>query len=194
VEARGRGEAGLDERCESESHGGDVAAGHGDALRVGQCFALLRAVGGEQFGQSVGPGALVVGAVELLPGGSADEPVVGGEVDDEGVRARLLELGGDRPGLTVRQRQDDDIVAGDHLGGGLLDHKFGESGKMGLMSAECLAHGRMSAHRCDVQMGVSAQQPEDLSPGVSGGTGDGNTEIVHMYNYTSTLNYMQEAS
>src|SRR5699024_7338538 len=178
------------ERCEAEGHGGDVAAGHGDALRVGQCFALLRAVGGEQLGQAVGPGALVVGAVEPLPRSGTDEPVVGGEVDDEGVRTRPLELGGDRPGLTVRECEDDDVVAGEHLGGGLLDHKFGESGKMGLMSAERLAHGRMSTHRCDVQMRVSAQQPEDLSPGVSGGTGDGNTEIVHMYNYTSTLNYM----
>src|SRR5699024_7644097 len=112
----------------------------------------------------------------------------------EGVRARLLELGGDRPGLTVRQRQDDDIVADEHLGGGLLNHKFGESGKMGLMSAECLAHGRMSAHRCDVQMGGSAQQPDDLSLSVSCGTGDGNTELVHMYNNTSTFNYMQAAS
>src|SRR5699024_7618691 len=181
-------------RCEAEGHGGDVAAGHGDALRVGQCFALLRAVGGEQLGQSVGPGALVFGAVELLPRSGADEPVVGGEADDEGVRARLLELGGDRPGLTVRQRQDGDIVAAEHLGGGLLNHRVGESGKRGLVSGECVAHGRVAAHRCDVQMAVSAQQPEDLSPGVSGGTGDGNTESVHMYNYTSTLNYMQEAS
>src|SRR5699024_1254932 len=168
--------------------------GHGDALCALQRLALLAADGGEQFGQSVGPCALMLGAVELLPGGRAGQPVVGGEIDDESLRTRLLEFGGDRPGLAVRQGEDDDIVAGEHLGGGLLDHKFGESGKMGLMSAECLAHGGMSAHRCDVQMRVSTQQPEDLSPGVSGGTGDGNTEIVHMYNYTSTLNYMQEAS
>ncbi|AOP54131.1 hypothetical protein BLSMQ_2425 [Brevibacterium aurantiacum] len=62
------------------------------------------------------------------------------------------------------------------------------------MSAELLACSGMSAHRSDVQVRVSAQQPEDLSPGVSGSTGDGNRKIVHMYNYTSTLNYMQEAS
>src|SRR5699024_117707 len=92
VEAGRCGQARLDEWGEAEGYGGDVAAGYGDAFRVGQCFALLRAVGGEQFGQAVGPGALVVGAVELLPGGRADESVVGGEVDDEGVRARLLEL------------------------------------------------------------------------------------------------------
>lgn len=64
---------------------------------------------------------------------------------------------------------------------------------MGLMSAERLTHRRMPAHRCDVQVGVSAQQPEDLSPGVSGSTGDGNRKIIHMYNYTAHLNYMQEA-
>src|SRR5699024_10988822 len=113
---------------------------------------------------------------------------------DEGVRTRLLELGGDRPGLAVRQGEDDDIVAGEHLGGGLLDHEVRESGKMGLMSAELLTRGGMSAHRGDVQVGVSAQQPEDLSSGVCGGIGDGKRKIVHMYNYTSTLNYMQEAS
>ena len=133
-------------------------------------------------------------AVELLPGSRADEAVVGGEVDDEGVGARLFEFGGDLSGLAVREREDDDIVAGEHLGGGLLDHEVRESGKMGLMSAELLDRGGMSAHRGDVQVGVSAQQPEDLSPGVSGGTGDGNRKIVHMYNHTRQLIYMQEAS
>ncbi|GAA1527458.1 hypothetical protein GCM10009690_32930 [Brevibacterium permense] len=120
--------------------------------------------------------------------------MVGCEVDDEGVGARLFELGGDLSRLTVRERKDDDIVAGEHLGGGLLDHEVRESGKMGLMSAELLTRGGMSAHRGDVQVGVSAQQPEDLSPGVSGGTGDGNRKIVHMYNHTRQLIYMQEAS
>src|SRR5699024_4747006 len=194
IEPGRRGEPGLDEWCEAERHGGDIAAGHGDALRGPQYLALFGAAVGEEFGQAVGPGALMVRAVELLPGGGADEAVIGGEVDDEGVRARGFEFGGDLSGLSVRECEDDDIVAGEYLGGGLLDPKFGETGKMGLMSAECLAHGRVSAHRCDVRMGVSAQQPEALSPGVSGGTGGGNTEIVHMYNYTSTLNYMQEAS
>ena len=160
------------------------------SLSASRCF-VPSAV--EQFGQTVGPGALVLGAVELLPGGGADEAVVGGEVDDERLGTRFFELGGDRAGLSVWEGEDDDIVAGEHLGGGLLDHEIGISGKMGLMSAERLAHGGMSAHRGDVEMRVSAQQPEDLSPGVSGGTGDGNRKIIHMYNYTSTLNYMQEA-
>jgi hypothetical protein len=99
----------------------------------------------------------VVGTVELLPRVGADEPVVGCEVDDEGVRARLFEFGGDLSGLTMWEREDDDIVAGEHLGGGLLDHEVRESGKMGLMSAELLACSGMSAHRRDVQVGVSAQ-------------------------------------
>ncbi|GAA1844603.1 hypothetical protein GCM10009813_03630 [Brevibacterium marinum] len=119
--------------------------------------------------------------------------MVSGQVDDEGARARGFEFGGNLSGLAVWEGEDDDIVAGEHLGGGLLDHEIGISGKMGLMSAELLTRGGMSAHRCDVQVGVSAQQPEDLSPGVSGGTGDGNRKIIHMYNYTSALNYMQEA-
>lgn len=158
------GESGLNEWGKPKRHCGDVAAWHGDTLRVYECFALLRAVSGEQLGQTIGPGALVLGAVELLPSSGTDEAVVGGEVDDERLGTRLFELGGNRSGLTVRESQDDDIVAGEHLGGGLLDHEIGISGKMGLMSAERLTHGGMSAHRGDVEMRVSAQQPEDLSP------------------------------
>lgn len=51
----------------------------------------------------------------------------------------------------------------------------------------------MSAHGGDVQMRVGGEEAENLSPGVPGGTGDGNLEIVHMYNYTAHANNMQEA-
>jgi hypothetical protein len=128
----------LNKWCKAEAHCGDIAARNGDAVRSLQCLTLLGAVSGEEFGQSVGPGALVCGAVELLPGDSADEAVVGGEVDDEGVGARLFEFGGDCSGLTVREREDDDVVPASTSAVDSWTTRSENRGKMGLMSAELL--------------------------------------------------------
>ncbi len=61
------------------------------------------------------------------------------------------------------------------------------------MPAELLAHAGVTAHGGDGEVGVGAQQSEDLSPGIAGGAGDGDRQIVHMNNHTASLNYMQEA-
>ena len=89
-----------------------------------------------QLGQAVGPGAGVVAAVELLPGGRVGEPEVGAAVDDQHV---VAELGGERAGLAVRQREEDDVVAGEGLDVGRLEHPVGQRHQVRLEGAERLA-------------------------------------------------------
>ena len=61
-----------------------------------------------ELGHAVGPGAVVVAAVERAQSASLVEPVVGAAVDDERV---VVELRGDLAGLAVRQGEEDDVVA-----------------------------------------------------------------------------------
>ena len=62
-------------------------------------------------------------AVEPLPGRRVGEPVVGAAVDHHDA---LAQLGRDRAGLAVRQRQEDDVVVGEGLGAGLLEDPVGQ--------------------------------------------------------------------
>ncbi len=57
--------------------------------------------------------------------------MVGGKVYDQGIGAGLGQFPGDRPGLAVGQGEDDDIVAGEHLGGGIGDDEVRVPGKVG---------------------------------------------------------------
>jgi hypothetical protein len=50
IEPGRRGESCLKEWCKSEGHGSDIAAGHGNALRGLEGFALFGAGCGEEFG------------------------------------------------------------------------------------------------------------------------------------------------
>ena len=72
-------------------------------------------------------------AVELLPGGRVGEPEVGAAVDDHHL---VAELGRDRAGLAVRQREEDHVVAGERLGGGLLEDPVGQRDQVRLEAAE----------------------------------------------------------
>ena len=75
-------------------------------------------------------------AVELLPGGRVGEPEVGAAVDDHDV---VAELGGELAGLAVRQAEEDDVVAGEGLERGRLEHPVGERDQVRLQGAERLA-------------------------------------------------------
>ena len=152
-----------------EDEGGDrrVAAGYGDPARSFE----LRTLAG-QLGQAVGPRPRVVGAVELLPGLGVGQPEVGAAVDDHGVVAELL---GDRTGLAVRQGEEDDVVAGEGLGAGLLEHPVGQRHQVRLQHAEALARVGPAGEGADLDVGVAEQQAEDLAPGVPTGSGDGDT-------------------
>ena len=55
------------------------------------------------------------------------------------------ELVGDRSRLAVGQREEDDVVTGQRLGGGLVQHPVGERHQVGLERTEELA--RVGARR-----------------------------------------------
>ena len=75
-------------------------------------------------------------AVELLPVGGVDEPVVGTEVDDDRAVAAGLELGGDRAAGAVRQGEDDDVVAGELVDARRGEHPVGERAQVRLVRTE----------------------------------------------------------
>ena len=91
-----------------------IAAGHGDPGGAAQPVAAAG-----QFGQPVGPAAGVLGSVEPLPRGGVGEPEVGAAVDDQRVGAELI---GQRRGMAVRQREEHDVVAGEDVDFGGLEH------------------------------------------------------------------------
>lgn len=150
----GLGEAVHVRREEGERHGGGVAAGHRDAPGP-----LQRGARAGQFGQAVGPGPGVRGAVELLPVRGVPQPEVGARVDDQHLVAELL---GDGGGPAVRQGEEHDVVPGEHLGGGRLQDPPGEREEVRLERAERLPGVGVAGQRADPGAGVREQQPQQL--------------------------------
>ena len=106
--------------------------------------------------------------------------MVGAAVDDDRV---VAELGGDRPGLAVRQAEHDDVVAGEGLGGGRLEDAIGERAEVGLQHAEGLPGVGPAREGADLDVGVAEQQPQHLPSGVPAGAGDGDGDW-HVHDYT----------
>ena len=160
-----------------DGEGGDrrVAAGHGDPSGAAQQLALAG-----QLGQAVGPGAGVGAAVELLPRRGVGEPEVGAAVDDDHVVAERLR---DRGRLAVGQPEDDDVVPGQRLDGGRLEHPVGEGHEVRLQGAERLPGVGARGEGADPGVGVAQEQAQHLAPGVPAGTGDGDGE-GHVHEYT----------
>ena len=146
----------------ASSDDGRVAAGHGDAARAAQPLAVAG-----QLGQAVGPGAGVRGAVEVLPVGGVGQPEVGAAVDDEDV---VAEPGRERPGLAVRQRQEDDVVPGEGLGRGLGKNPVGEWMQLRMVRTRAGSprSNRRSASRSrsrgDLRGCAAAHRPHSRSP------------------------------
>lgn len=123
--------------------------------------------GEQELGQPVGPRSRVLGAVELGPGGRVDEPVVGTEVEDERVsrqERRDLARG------SVRQRQDDHVVACQVLCGRRFEDASGEAAEVRLVLTERRACVGVRSEGADLDLRVAAQEPESLAAGVSART------------------------
>ncbi|CAM5245191.1 hypothetical protein SALBM311S_10145 [Streptomyces alboniger] len=101
------------------------------------------------------------GAVDLLPVGRVLEPEVGAHVDDEHLRAELL---GDGGGLPVRQREEDDIVPGENVGRGLLEHTVGERQQVRLERPELLARVGVAGQGTDLDLGVRRSSRRSSPP------------------------------
>ena len=83
----------------------------------------------------------------------------------------------------MREAEDDDVVAGERLGGGRLEDAVGERQQVRLEAAEGLAGVGARGQRADPGVGVAEEQAQHLAPGVPAGTGDGDGE-GHVHDYT----------
>lgn len=111
--------------------------------------------------------------VEGVPVGGVLEPVVGAHVDDEHV---LTELRGDGGGLPVRQREEHDVVPGEHVGGGRLQRPPGEGDEVRLQRTERLPGVGVPGQRADLHLGVREQQAQHFPARVP-------TRPGHRYTY-----------
>ena len=154
------GEAGR----ERERDAGRVAAGDGDARRAREALALHRAGRPGELGQAVGPRAGIRRVVEGRPGRLGLEPEVGAAVDDDDLVGQLR---GERGRVAVRQREEDDVVAGQRVDGGRLEHAVGERDQVRVDAPEPFTGTAGRRDGADLELRVGEQQPEDLSSGVA---------------------------
>ena len=139
-----------------EHDGGGIAAGHGDAGSTGELLALAG-----QLGQPVGPGALVRGFVELLPGLGGLQPVVGRSVDDHYV---IPQLRSQLTGGAVGQGEEDHVVTGQCVSGGVGEDSVRQRVQVRLELAEALAGVGVAGDGTDLHVRVVGQKAQDFSP------------------------------
>ena len=149
-------EAGGEQRCQAEDHAGGIAAGVGDATARADQRPLA-----VELGHAVGPGARVRAAVVALPGLRRLEPVVGAQVDHD--RA-VLQVGGDRAGLAVRQREEDDVGLGEGVGVGRDERAVAQGGEMRVQRGDPRTGAAARRQRADGEVGVAEQQAHELAP------------------------------
>jgi hypothetical protein len=93
--------------------------------------------------------------------------VVGAAVDDDDLGRQGC---GDRPARTVRQGQDHDVVPGEGLRRGLLEHPVGQRHEVGMVLAEAGAGTGRRGDGADRELGVAEREAEDLTTGVAAGS------------------------
>jgi hypothetical protein len=97
--------------------------------------------------------------------------VVGAAVDHE--RA-LGQGGGDLPRLAVGQGEEDDVVAGEVLGGGLDEVEVREGAQVRLQRDERLPRVLERGDGGDGELRMRGQEAQEFTPGVPACAGDGN--------------------
>ena len=75
-------------------------------------------------------------------------------------------------------------MAGQGLGGRLVQHPVGERDEVGLERAEALPALDAAGEGADLHLGMAQEQAQHLSPGVPAGSGDGDTCRGHVHDYT----------
>ena len=130
----------------------------------------------------------MLAAVEPLPGHAVGQPEVGAAVDHHGLGGQRLR---DHRGLAVRKTEEDHVVPGEHLDGGLLEHPVGQRHQVRLQAAEPLPGVRAGGHRPDLDLRVPQQQPEHLTSGVPARAGDGDSLHSHVHDHTGDCIYLR---
>ena len=101
--------------------------------------------------------------------------MVGAGIDDE---RRVGERVGVLPGLSVREREEDDVVPGEDLGRRVLQRQVRERAQVRLVLDERLSRVRVRGDGADLDVGMCGEDPEDLAARIAGCAGDGD-RICH---------------
>ena len=92
----------------------------------------------------------------------------------------------------MRQGEHDGVVAGEHLGRGVLEQAVGQRGQVRVDAAERLPGVGRGGEGPDLELGVLQQQAHDLTAGVPARPGDCDTSHVH--DYTESRDSMHTGS
>ena len=87
----------------------------------------------------------------------------------------------------MRQGEHDRVVAGEHLGRGVLEQPVGQRGQVRVDAAERLPGVRRGGEGTDLEVGVLEEQAHDLTAGVPARPGDCDASHVHDYTELRTL-------
>lgn len=112
-------------------------------------------------------------AVERLPLGRVEEAVVGTAVDHQDV---TVERRSQLTGVTGWQREEDHVVVRQGRWSRLEEHVFGQRDEMGVQLAQSRPGGGSGGERPDLDIGVTAEQAEQLATDVTAGTSDSDLE------------------
>ncbi len=99
--------------------------------------------------------------------------MVGAQVDHD--RA-VLQVGRDRTGLAVRQREEDDVGLGEGVGVGRDERAVAQGGEVRVQRGDPRAGAAARRQRADREVGVAEQQAHELASGIAGGADDGRHE------------------
>ena len=171
---------------QGEARGGRVAPGDGDPTSPREVAPVLGAVGLDELGHPVGPGAGEGGVVVVVPVLLVVETEVGSAVDDDDLVGQLLR---DGRRVAVGQSEEDDVVVGEHLGGRRLEHAVGKWLQVRREVTEAGARIARCREGTDLDLGMAEQEPSDLGPCVAAGSGDGCGD--HLHDHTQARCFMQ---
>ena len=139
-----------------------------------------------QLGQAVGPGAGVRASRRTSP--SRPGRCSRKSAPQSTTRTSVAELLGDGGGLPVRQREEDDVVPGERLGGGLGAAPGRPAGAGAAGSAPSAVPAlEFAGQRADLDLGVGQQQAQQLAARVTARACDGRSHpspsSLHVYAY-----------
>ena len=98
------------------------------------------------------------------------EAEVGPAVQDDDLGWELCNERGGRP---VRQREEDQVVAGECLWRGRGDDPVGQRREVAVDVTEALARRGVGREGTDLDLRMGEQEPEDLPAGIPAGADDG---------------------
>ena len=112
-------------------------------------------------------------------GGRVGEAVVGAEIDDALGRVQLRSQ---CRGCTVRQREEDEIGAGEGRRIRLGERQISDGAEVGVNVAHALPRVAVGGDGGDLQVRMRGDQPQQLTTGVATGSRDRDLD-AHLQNY-----------